>query len=221
MRVIVFGGSGMVGQGVLRACERSQDVTEVVAVVRRSGDVKSSAKVRELVHGDFFDWSGVDLGGFDACFFPLGVSSVGMKEPEFRRVTYDLTMAVAKALLAGSPQAAFCYVSGQGTDASSKTMWARVKGETENALLTYGFRDAYVFRPGVMEAAPGTKSKVAVYNAIYKVLGWTLPLARKFWPDAISSTEEVGRAMIVVSRDGWITKFMCTAQINEAAKGLS
>jgi uncharacterized protein YbjT (DUF2867 family) len=220
MRVIVFGASGMVGQGVLLACERAAEVTEAVAVVRHSGDVKVSAKVSAWVHTDFFDWSSIDLSGFDACFFCLGVTSVGMKEPEYKRVTQDLTIAVAEALLKQSPQAVFSYVSGSGTDASSKTMWARVKGETENRLLGMGFRDAYMFRPGGMEAAPGTNSKVAIYNAIYRCLGWILPLVRKAWPDAISSTEEVGRAMIVVSRDGWITKFMCTAQINRAAKAL-
>src|ERR1700751_5608513 len=147
MRVLLFGATGMVGQGVLLECEAAHDVGEVVAIVRSPLE-RVQAKLTEVRHENFFDWSDVDLSGFDACFFCLGVSSLGKKEAEYRHVTYDLTVSLAQALVKASPQAVFVYVSGAGTNAQGKQMWARVKGATENALLAMPFRGVYCFRPG-------------------------------------------------------------------------
>lgn len=217
MRVIVFGASGMVGQMVVPVCAADPDVSEVVAVVRSAGSVKLAGKVRELVHSNFFEWSDAELGGFDACLFCLGVSVVGKTEAEYRSVTYELTIAVAEALLKASPQAAFCYISGSGTDANGSAMWARVKGQTENALMAMPFRGVYCFRPGYIQPAKGMKSKVWWYNAVYSALGWGYPLLRKMAPGLAISSEEVGRAMEYVAKRGWAKQVLETTDIQEAA----
>ncbi len=217
MRVLLTGATGMVGQGVLLECLTSPLVSEVIAPVREMPLVQS-AKLRAVVRKDFADWSdaGELLTGVDACFFCLGISSLGMKEPEYRHVTYDLTMRLAEALVKASPQACFVYVSGAGTDAKSRAMWARVKGETENAVLAMPLRDAYCLRPGFIEAAPGVRSKVKLYQAIYTALKWAIPLFRKLAPGMVTSTWEVGRAMIRVSEQGWPEKVLEVKAINAA-----
>jgi hypothetical protein len=169
------------------------------------------------MHGDFFDWSGVDLSGFDACFFCLGVSALGKNEAEYRRVTYDLTMKLAQALVKQSPQAVFVYVSGAGTNAQGKQMWARVKGATENALLAMPFRAVYCFRPGYIQPLHGVRSKVGWYNAFYAVLGWAEPLMMRFAPKYVTTTENVGCAMLRVARDGWPQRVLGNVEINAAA----
>src|ERR1700743_2106895 len=142
MKVLLFGATGMVGHGVLRECLQAHDVSEVVAIVRSPLE-RVQAKLTEVQHRDFFAWSDVVLRGFDACFFCLGVSSLGKKEAEYRHMTYDLTMGLAEALVKASPQAVFMYVSGAGTNAQGRQMWARVKGATENALMAMAFRGVY------------------------------------------------------------------------------
>ena len=204
----------MVGQGVLRECLRAADVDEVVAPVRQPFDMHHP-KLREVIQADFFHWDGFDLHGFDACFFCLGVSAVGKTEAEYRRTTYDLTLALAEALLAASPQAAFVYISGTGTDANGRAMWARVKGVTENALLSLPFRAVFCFRPGYIQPLGGIRSKVGWYQRMYDLVGWVYPLLRRF-PALITSTEQVGLAMLQVAHD-WHQHVLNTAAINQAA----
>lgn len=205
MRVILFGATGMVGQGVLRECLLDPDVNAILTV-GRSATGTTDAKVRELVPPNMFNYSGVEreLAGYDACFFCLGVSSAGMKEPDYERVTYGLTMAAAQSLVRMNPQMTFVYVSGQGTDSSEKgrTMWARVKGKTENALLRLPFKSAYMFRPGFIQPLHGIRSKTALYQAIYSLTGPVIPLLRWLFPKVILTTEEIGKVMLAVAKRG-------------------
>jgi uncharacterized protein YbjT (DUF2867 family) len=205
MRVILFGASGMVGQGVLRECLLDPEVTAVLSV-GRSAIGQTHAKLRELTHADFTDFASIagELAGYDAGFFCLGVSSAGMKEAEYRHITYDFTLAAAQVLAQQNPDMTFIYVSGASTDSSEKgrTMWARVKGETENALLRLPFRAAYMFRPGVIQPLHGIKSKTRIYRALYTVMAPLLPAVRALFPKLVITTEEVGRAMLAVARRG-------------------
>jgi uncharacterized protein YbjT (DUF2867 family) len=209
MRVILFGGTGMVGQGVLKECERDPEITEVLAVGRTALE-NADAKVGEIAAEDLFDLDDEEdqLTGFDACFFCLGVSSSGMTEEQYRRVTYDLTMSVAKRLVRLNPGMVFEYVSGAGTDSSEKgsSMWARVKGKTENDLLGLGFRGAYMFRPGGIVPMDGIKSKTKVYQMFYTVLGPVMPLLQRMFPKYVTTTQELGRAMVRVAKVGFEKK---------------
>jgi uncharacterized protein YbjT (DUF2867 family) len=220
VRVIIFGASGMVGRGVLLECFDDAGVTAVTAVGRTAcGD--SHPKLRELLHHDFFDYSAVEasLAGSDACFFCLGVSSAGMREAAYSRLTLDLTLAAAEAVVRGSPEAVFCYVSGAGTDSTERgrSMWARVKGRTENRLLAMPFRAAYMFRPGYIQPRRGIRSKTALYRAAYTVLGPFFPIWQALAPDAVTTTAQVGRAMIRVARDGHSSRILETRDINAIA----
>jgi uncharacterized protein YbjT (DUF2867 family) len=160
MNVLLFGASGMVGEGVLRWLLDSPRVTRVLAVSRRSLSVQH-LKLETVIEGDMFHLQHLDtLQGLDACFFCLGVSSVGMSPEDYRRLTYDLTVAVARQLLPGNPRMVFEYISGEGTDANSRQRWAQVKAETETALLNMGFRDAYALRPGFIQPMRGVTSRV-------------------------------------------------------------
>ena len=222
MRVILFGGSGMVGKGALLACLSDPDVEQVLLVVRKATG-EASAKVVELVHEDFFDWNGVEerFAGYDACFFCLGVSAVGMKEAEYRRTTYDLTLGVAKMLERVGSLKTFVYVSGQNTNANGRQMWARVKGATENALMAMSFAQVFCFRPGYIQPLHGIRSKVGWYNGFYTALSWAYPMMRKWMPGMVTSTEEVGRAMIQVARHGYTSKVLETKDIGVAAGAYS
>ena len=206
MNVVIFGATGMVGQGVLRECTLDPDVQKIL-VIGRTASGQQHPKVRELLLSDLSDYSTItnQLSGWDACFFCLGVSSAGMNEEAYRRVTYDITMAAAEALVDASPAMTFIYVSGQGTDSSAqgKVMWARVKGETENALLKMPFKAVFVFRPGMIQPLNGIKSKTSGYRLFYAVTGPFLPLMKWVFPGQITSTEEIGRAMLKVARDGY------------------
>jgi uncharacterized protein YbjT (DUF2867 family) len=209
MRVILFGGTGMVGQGVLKECERDAEITEVLAVGRTALE-NADAKVWEIASEDLFDLDDEEdeLTGFDACFFCLGVSSSGMSEADYTRVTYDLTMSVARRLVRLNPEMVFEYVSGAGTDSSEKggSMWARVKGKTENDLLGLGFKGAYMFRPGAIMPMDGIRSKTKMYQAMYTVLGPVMPLMRRMFPRYVTTTRELGRAMIRVAKRGYEKK---------------
>lgn len=206
MRVVIFGATGMVGQGVLGECLRDPGVTHVLAVGRRPTGV-AHARLAELVRRDLFDWSDAEAvpTGYDACFFCLGVSAAGMREADYTRTTYDLTLAAATALASRNPEMTFIYVSGQGTDSSTtgRAMWARVKGRTENALLRLPFRAAYMFRPGIIQPVGGVRPSNAVYRAFYAVVGPVMPLLRRLFPTQIVTTMEVGRAMLRVAREGY------------------
>jgi uncharacterized protein YbjT (DUF2867 family) len=207
MNVLLFGASGMVGQGVLRECLLDPEVQHVLSIVR-SATGQHHAKLRELVHEDFFDFSAVEpeLSGPDACFFCLGVSSAGMTEERYRHVTYDITMAAARTLVKLNPGMTFIYVSGTGTGTDStergRTMWARVKGATENALLSLPFKAAYMFRPGVIVPLHGIKSKTRAYRVLYTITAPLLPLLRAAFPKYVTTTEQIGRAMIQVATEG-------------------
>jgi len=201
MNVIIFGASGMVGQGVLRECLLDDRVGRVL-VVGRTGIGVQHAKLRELVQPDPSDLSAIaaELTDYDACFFCLGVSAAGMTEDAYRAITYDLTLAVARPLAEANPELVFCYVSGAGTDSSEqgRAMWARVKGRTENDLLKLPFR-AYMFRPAFIQPLHGAVSKTRSYRIIYTVFGPLLPLLRRLAPNRITSTEQIARAMLAVA----------------------
>jgi len=220
MRVVIFGASGMVGQGVLRECLLDPEVEQVLSVVR-SASGQTDAKLREIVHNDFMDFSGIaaELRGYDACFFCLGVSSAGMTEAEYTRVTYAITTAAATTLVRVNPGMVFEYVSGLGTDSTEKgrSMWARVKGKTENALLALPFKAAYMFRPGVIVPLHGIKSKTRVYQIFYAVTTPLLPALRALFPNQVTTTERLGRAMIAVAKKGYPTKVLEMKDINQAA----
>lgn len=220
MKVILFGASGMVGQGVLRECLAAPDVDEVL-VVGRSALGVADPKLREIVHQDLFDYAAIEpmLSGYDACFFCLGVSAAGMDEPRYTRLTHDLTLAAAGTLARLNPAMAFVYVSGAGTDASEqgRSMWARVKGRTENALRRLPFRAVYLFRPGFIEPAHGERSKTRVYRLIYALSGPLVPLLRRLFPRQILSTVSIGRAMLSVARHGATNAVLESADIFDAA----
>jgi uncharacterized protein YbjT (DUF2867 family) len=206
MNVILFGASGMVGQGVLRECLLDPDVHQILSIVRTPSG-QQHPKLRELVHTDFFDYSTIEpeLTGFDACLFSLGVSSSGMDEAKYKHLTYDLTLAAATTLARLNPNMAFLYVSGAGTDSTERgrSMWARVKGKTENDLLKLPFRAAYMFRPGAIQPLHGIRSKTKLYQTFYTVLNPILPLLKSVFPQYITSTEQLGRAMLRVAKQGF------------------
>jgi len=217
MKVLLFGATGMVGQGALRECLLDNGVESVLAV-GRAATGKTHPKLRELVHADLMDLSTVEtqLAGWDACLFCLGVSSAGKKEADYRRVTYDLTLAVAKTLVRLNPGMTFIYVSGAGTDSTEKgrSMWARVKGETENALLVLPFKGAYMFRPAMIRPMHGIVSRTPLYRAVYIALWPLLALLQVLVPKFVTTTERVGRAMLKVARAGFADKLVENSDIN-------
>jgi uncharacterized protein YbjT (DUF2867 family) len=206
MRVILFGATGMVGQGVLRECLLDPGVESVLAI-GRSPSGQRHVKLREILHGNFFDFSSIEpqLTGYDACFFCLGVSSIGMSEERYRRLTYDITLAAATTLANLNPGMVFTYVSGRGTDSTEhgKLMWARVKGKTENDLLRLPFKAAYMFRPAGIQPLHGIRSKTPWVQALYVSAAPILSLLNRLAPQYMTTTQQVGRAMIKVARDGY------------------
>jgi uncharacterized protein YbjT (DUF2867 family) len=219
MKVILFGATGMVGQGVLRECLLDPDV-EVVLSIGRTSTGRTHEKLGEIVRKDMFNYADIEteLRGYDACFFCLGVSSVGMKEPDYRRLTYDLTLAAAEPLARLNPQMTFIYVSGTGTDSTEKgrSMWARVKGATENALLRL-FPAAYMFRPGLIEPMHGEAPKKRAYRLMYAVLSPLVPLLTRIFPNQVTTTERMGRAMLEVAKHGAPKKLLESRDINDLA----
>jgi uncharacterized protein YbjT (DUF2867 family) len=217
MKVILFGATGMVGQGVLRECLLDPGVESVLAV-GRSPTGQQHAKLREILHDDFFDFSAIEsqLVGYDACFFCLGVSSVGMDEERYRHLTYDLTMAAATTLAKLNPGMVFVYVTGRGTDSTEqgRLMWARVKGKTENDLLKLPFKAAYMFRPAGIQPLHGVRSKTPWVQAIYLVTAPLLSLLNRTSPQYMTTTEQVGRAMIKVAREGYPKPVLESEDIN-------
>ncbi|QRK10447.1 NAD(P)H-binding protein [Archangium violaceum] len=220
MKVLLFGATGMVGQGVLRECLLDPEV-ERVLVVGRGETGQRHEKLTELLHRDFTDFSTVEaeLSGHDACFFCLGVSSAGMKEQDYRRVTYDYTLAAARTLVRLNPGMTFIYVSGVGTDSTGKgrVMWARVKGETENALFQLPFKAAYMFRPGFIQPMHGETSKTRLYRVLYWVMGPLSPVLKTLFPGVITTTERVGRAMLRVAKQGAPQRLLENQDINALA----
>ena len=217
MKVILFGATGMVGQGVLRECLLDPGVESVLAI-GRSPTGQRLAKLREILHGNFFDFLSIEsqLTGYDACFFCLGVSSIGMSEERYRRLTYDITLAAATTLAKLNRGMVFTYVSGRSTDSTEqgRLMWARVKGKTENDLLKLPFKAAYMFRPAGIQPLHGIRSKTPWVQALYVGAAPMLSLLNRLAPQYMTTTEQVGRAMIKVARDGYRKPVLESDDIN-------
>ena len=218
VNAIIFGGTGMVGQGVLRECLLDPDVLHVLSVVR-SPSGQQHPKLRELAHANFFDFSQIEseLAGFDAAFFCLGATSAGKTEEQYSRVTYDITMAAAEPLARLNPDMTFVFVSGAGTDSTERgrAMWARVKGKTENALMQLPFKAAYMFRPAVIQPMHGAKSRTALYRIPYLILRPLVPWLRKRFPQYVTTTEQLGRAMLAVAKHAVPKTVLESADINK------
>jgi uncharacterized protein YbjT (DUF2867 family) len=217
MKVILFGATGMVGQGVLRECLVDAGV-ERVLVVGRSPTGVQHAKLHEVLHDNFTDFSKIEsqLRGYDACFFCLGVSSVGMEAERYRHLTYDVTMAAANTLVRLNPGMVFTYVTGRSTDSTEQgpVRWARVKGKTENDLLKLPFKAAYMFRPAGIQPLHGVRSKTAWVQAIYVVAAPLLSYLARTAPKYMTTSEQLGRAMIKVARDGYPKPVLESEDIN-------
>lgn len=222
MKAIIFGATGMVGQGALNACLNDPKVSQVL-VVGRTALSRTHPKMLELVQADLFDLSGREAGlsGYEACFFCLGTSSSGMDEASYTRITYDLTLSVAGLLSQLNPGMTFVYVSGVGTDSTeqSRSMWARVKGRTENALQRLPFKAVYLFRPGVIQPLGGIRSKTRSYRLTYAVIGPLLALLRTLMPSVVLTTDGVGRAMIAAASRGASKAVLKPADINALTFG--
>ncbi|MGV8919733.1 MAG: epimerase [Pseudomonas sp.] len=221
MNVLLFGATGMVGLGVLRESLAAADVTRVVTI-GRTATGQRHAKLSEIVHPDLLDYSGLEpeLQGFDACFFCLGVSSAGMSEAGYSRLTYDVTLAAATLLARLNPQMTFVYVSGSGTDSSEqgRSMWARVKGKTENALRRLPFKGVYLFRPGVIQPLDRVQSKTGSYRIFYNIAGPLLPVLRWLLPNLVLTTRVVGQAMLNTVRRGADSAVLEARDINALAR---
>lgn len=201
IRAIITGATGMVGEGVLLECLNHPDVEQILVINRRPGGVQHP-KLREIIHSDFFDLTPIEsqLTGYDACFFCLGVSSVGLSNETYKHMTYDLTLNVGRLLARFNPEMTFCYVTGMGTDSSEqgRSAWARVKGATENALMRL-FKNSYMFRPGFMKASPGQKN----VKGYYAFFAWLYPIGRALYPAGFCTLREVGQAMINAAIKGY------------------
>jgi uncharacterized protein YbjT (DUF2867 family) len=220
VNILIFGATGMVGQGVLRECLADSDV-RVVQTIGRTPTRAQNSKLREIVHGDLTNYQSVEpqLTGFDACFFCLGVSSSGMTEQDYGRLTYDVTLAAAQTLFRLNPQMTFVYVSGAGTDSSEKgrTMWARVKGRTENGLLRLPFNAVYMFRPGMIQPLEGLRSKTPSYRVLYTLTKPLLPILRALFPNHVLTTRQIGLAMLSVAKRGFPQSILESKDIRAAA----
>ncbi len=217
MKVLIFGATGMVGGGALRECLQASDV-ELVQTVGRAPSGQTHPKLRDMVHAEMWNYHGVEqqLSGFDACFFCIGVTSSGMSEKNYRHLTYDMTLAAASTLAQLNPTMVFVYVSAMGADSkgSSRIMWERVRGDTENALLKLPFRGVYILRPGMIEPMDGIKSRTAAYRWFYALTSPVLPLLRRAMPNHVLSTRQMGQAMLKLVRRGASGRVLESADIN-------
>jgi len=220
MNVVLFGATGMLGQGVLRECLLASDVNRVLTIGRSATGVQN-AKLQDLVHADLWNYSAIEeqLRGFDACFFCLGVTSTGMSEADYTRVTYGITVAAAEMLCRLNPDMTFVFVSGAGADSTERgrIMWARVKGKTENAIFHLAFKASFAFRPGAVQPMHGERSRTAAYRVLYSLTKPLLPLLKRMWPNQILTTEQFGRAMLIVVRQGAPKRVLESADINALA----
>ena len=205
INAIITGASGMVGEGVLYECLQHKDVEKILVIGRRSCGY-SHPKLKEIVHADMYNLSSIEdqLEDYNACFFCLGMSSVGVKEPEFTKVTYNLTMHFATTLSKLNPEMTFCYISGRGTNENGKMMWQRVKGKTESDLLKLPFRQAYNFRPGIIKPTKGLKNVLS----LYKWMSWMLPIINTISPGSVVTLKQIGDAMINVTQRGYEKKIL-------------
>jgi uncharacterized protein YbjT (DUF2867 family) len=220
MNVVIFGATGMVGAGVLLECFADPRVTSVLAITR-SPTGRTHSKLHEVVHQDFFDFESLraDFASCDACFFCLGITSLGLSEAAYTRVTYDIAMAAAREMVAANPLMTFCFVSGVGTDSTERgrTMWARVKGKTENALLALGFKAAYMFRPGYIQPIGDVQSKTGWVQTTYDIARPLYPLINRLLPNNSTTTSNLGRAMIQVAAMGYSKQVLYSSDFNTLA----
>ena len=220
VRVLLFGATGMIGAGALLECLADPRVESVLSV-SRSPSGRTDPKLREIIRQDFFAYDDLraDFAACDACFSCLGVTSVGMSEAAYTRLTYDLTLAAAKAIVGSNRALTFCYISGAGTDSSEqgRSMWARVKGTTENALLALPFKAAYMFRPGFIQPVKGVRSKTGWYQAFYTATAPLSPLIQRLLPQVSTTTANLGRALIRVAVEGYATPILHSRDINALA----
>lgn len=216
MKVIITGATGMVGKGVLLECLELDAVTEVLSISRRRLDM-THPKLKELIHKDFSEFESVknQLIGYDACYACMGVSAAGLKEAEYTRLTYDFTLSLAKTLHGLKPKMTFIYVSGQGTDSSEKgrSMWARVKGKTENDLLKLGFHQAFMFRPGAIIPVKGVTPSSKLYRVAINSLGWLIKLVKLIAPNVVVNSAQIGQAMFKATTNGFEKKVIAPADI--------
>jgi uncharacterized protein YbjT (DUF2867 family) len=221
MKVIITGATGMVGKGVLLECLDHTEITEVLSISRKPTGI-DHPKLKELIHKDFAEFASVSnqLKGYDACYACMGVSSAGMKEEQYTRLTYDFTLGLAKELHGLSPEITFNYVSGTGTDSSEKgrSMWARVKGKTENDLLNLGFKQAYMFRPGAIIPLRGIQPSSKMYRVLINNLKWLIKLMKMISPHAVVDTTQIGLAMINVTKKGYDNKVLTPRDIQILAE---
>ena len=220
MNVVIFGATGMVGAGVLLECLFDQRVSSVL-VVTRSSTGRTHQKLREVLRADFFNFDALheDFAACDACFFCLGITSLGMSEADYTHVTYDIAMAAAREMVTANPGMTFCFVSGVGTDSTErgKTMWARVKGKTENALLGVGFKAAYMFRPGYIQPIGDVQSKTGWVQTVYDIARPLYPLINRLLPNNSTTTSNLGRAMIQVAETGYSKHVLYSRDFNTLA----
>ncbi len=206
MKVIITGATGMIGKGVLLECLDHPSVESVLIISRSKMDL-NHPKLKQVIHKDFSDYSTIkdQLAGYDACFLCMGVSSAGMNEEKYRVITYDYTLALARALKELNPNMTCTYVSGQGTDSSEKgrSMWARVKGKTENDLLKLGFKQAYMYRSGAIIPLRGIKSRTKAYQFMYDYFMWLVKLIKFLAPNSVVNTTQIGKSMINVAHQGY------------------
>lgn len=216
MKIIIFGATGMVGQGVLRECLLNPAVAQVLCV-GRTPTGQRHPKLAEIVHSNLYQLGSIEheLLGYDACFFCLGVSAAGMTEAAYRSITYDLTLHVAQTLARLNPQSSFSYISGSGTNADSRSMWARVKGQTEQALLVLPFRAAYMFRPGFIQPQHGVVSKTGWYRWMYKFTSPLYPVFKRLIPQYVTTTEQLAQAMLRVAQNGAPQPIIENSMINQ------
>ncbi len=216
MNILIFGATGMVGRGVLLECLRSRSVSSVTVIGRSALDIEH-AKLRAIIHSNMWDYTGIEdqLKRFSACYFCLGVSSNGLSEERYAHITYDLTMAAANTLAKFNPNLVFVYVSGSGTDTTEQgsSMWARVKGKTENALLDLPIKQAYMFRPGVIQPLDGIRSKTKAYQLFYTFTKPILSILRMLLPNYVATTRTVAQAMLQVSLEPYSEHIIYTRDI--------
>lgn len=220
MNVVLFGATGMIGAGALLECLADPRVTSVIAIVR-SPLGRTHPKLREVQHTDFFNYAALrtEFAACDACFFCLGISSLGLNEAAYTHVTYDIAMAAGREMLAANPRMTFCFVSGVGTDSTEqgRTMWARVKGKTENAILALGFKAAYMFRPGYIQPIGDVRSKTKWVQGLYNVVAPFYPLIHRLLPDNTTTSANFGKALIEVASGGYSKSILYSADMNALA----